>query len=125
MSNWKHHQVIFFWFTTVFVIFISSGCTQSTDKTNPDDWAFYGRDYTNQRYSPLTEINADNVKNLKIAWSYHTGRTGSFQASPIVIDGIMYITTPFNDAIALNAETGKELWHYRHQLRGEHFCCGP
>jgi glucose dehydrogenase len=125
MSKWKYHQVIFFWFTTAFVIFSSSGCTQDADKTNPGDWAYYGRDYTNQRFSPLTAINAGNVKNLKLAWNYHTGKTGTFQASPIVIGGVMYITTPFNDVIALDAGSGKELWHYRHQLHGEHFCCGP
>src|SRR3990172_2072857 len=117
MIQWIYHQSRFFWFTTVFAIFISSGCTQDADTTNPGDWAYYGRDYTNQRFSPLTEINAGNVKNLKLAWNYHTGKTGTFQASPIVIDGIMYVTTPFNDVIALSADTGNELWHYQHQLR--------
>ena len=125
MRKWEYHIVHFFGFTTVIAIIIFTGCTQDPGQINSGDWARYGRDYTNQRFSPLTAINADNVNNLKLAWNYHTGKTGTFQVSPIVIDGIMYITTPFNDVIALDAVSGSELWHYRHQLHGEHFCCGP
>ena len=123
----KYHQSLFFRFAAACAVFLCSTAARAQDaaKTTDGDWAYYGRDYTNQRYSPLTEINADNVNNLKLTWSYHTGKTGSFQASPIVLDGIMYITTPFNDVIALSADTGKEIWHYKHQLRSEHFCCGP
>lgn len=94
--------------------------------TNTDhEWAYYGKDHTNQRFSSLTEINTNNVKNLKLAWRYKTGKTATFQTSPIIIDGVMYITTPFNDVIALNAETGTEIWRYHHELRSDKFCCGP
>ena len=125
MCTWEFHKVLFLCFSTVVAFIIFSGCTQGSCQTNSGDWAYYGRDYTNQRFSPLTTINADNVKYLQLSWNYHTGKTGTFQASPIVIDGMMYITTPYNDVIALDAASGKELWHYRHQLHGEHFCCGP
>ncbi len=89
------------------------------------DWPLYGHRHDNQRFSPLTQINTDNVTQLKLAWRYQTGKTATFQTSPIVIDGIMYLTTPFNDVIALEADSGKEIWRYRHQLKSSNFCCGP
>src|SRR3990172_5145243 len=95
------------------------GCGADTD------WPLYGRDYSNQRYSPLDQINQGNVEQLGLAWSYHTGKHGTFQTSPIVLNGVMYITTPFNDVIALEAKSGQEIWRYRHRLRGDKFCCGP
>lgn len=94
--------------------------------TNADhEWAYYGKDHTNQRFSSLTEINSGNIKNLKLAWRYKTGKTATFQTSPIIVDGVMYITTPFNDVIALDAESGLEIWRYHHELRSDKFCCGP
>lgn len=89
------------------------------------DWPIYGRDYSNQRYSPLTQINIRNVPKLKLAWRYQTGKKATFQSNPIVVDGTMFITTPFNDVIALNAETGDDIWRYRHRLNKDKFCCGP
>ncbi|MFT5425583.1 MAG: glucose dehydrogenase [Gammaproteobacteria bacterium] len=89
------------------------------------DWPLYGRDYSNQRFSPLTQISTENISKLKLAWSYKTGKKATFQTSPIVIDGTMFITTPFNDVIALNAESGDEIWRYEHQLTKDEFCCGP
>ncbi|MEE8321908.1 MAG: PQQ-binding-like beta-propeller repeat protein [Gammaproteobacteria bacterium] len=101
------------------IIVFACGCVTDTD------WPLYGRDYSNQRFSPLKQINRENIDQLSLAWSYHTGKHGTFQTSPIVVDGVMYITTPFNDVIALDAKSGQEKWRYRHQLRGEKFCCGP
>ncbi len=92
---------------------------------NHVDWPLYGRTYDNQRFSPLTQINTKNVAQLKLAWRYNTGKVGSFQTSPLVIDGIMYLTTPFNDVIALDASSGDEIWRYRHQLKNKDYCCGP
>lgn len=92
------------------------------DKAN---WLLYGHGYTNQRYSPLDQIRTDNVKNLVLKWIYQTGKIGSFQTNPLVVDGIMYITTPYNHVVALDARTGKQLWRYEHKLRTEKFCCGP
>jgi glucose dehydrogenase len=89
------------------------------------DWPLYGRTHDNQRFSPLKQINIDNVDKLKLAWRFSTGKSGSFQTSPLVIDGVMFLTTPFNDVIALDAQSGKEIWRYRHQLRTKDFCCGP
>ncbi len=88
---------------------------------SPADWPAYGRDPGGSRYSPLVDINRENVKDLKIAWTYRTGDSAegkktrsstAFQMTPIMVDGTLYITTPFNRAIALNPETGAELWAY-------------
>jgi glucose dehydrogenase len=89
------------------------------------NWLLYGRDYTNQRYSPLDQINTSNVKSLVPKWIYQTGKVGSFQTSPLAVDGVMYLTTPFNHVVALDARTGKQVWRYEHKLRTDKFCCGP
>ena len=89
------------------------------------DWLYYGRALDNQRFSPLAQVNTDNAAQLELAWRFNTGKIGSFQTSPIVRDGVMYLTTPYNDVIALRADTGETLWRYRHALRKKTFCCGP
>ena len=94
--------------------------------TSSSDWPLYGRSFDNQRFSPLSQVHAGNVQKLRLAWRYQTGKFGSFQTSPIIRDGIMYLTTPYNDVIALHAGTGKELWRYRHELPEDgKYCCGP
>jgi len=98
---------------------------QISADTFQSDWPLYGRDHSNQRFSPLTQINTQNIHHLKLAWTYKTGKKATFQTNPIVIDEIMYITTPFNDVIALQAESGEEIWRYQHQLRQKKTCCGP
>ncbi len=94
-------------------------------ETPPSDWPLYGRDYRNQRYSPLDQINTDTVADLAVAWRFQTGRKATFQTNPIVVDGSLFITTPFNDVIALDAERGDVLWRYVHKLRTDTVCCGP
>jgi PQQ-dependent dehydrogenase (methanol/ethanol family) len=90
------------------------------------DWPSYGRDYTNQRLSPLTQINQQNVKGLKLAWQFKSGVVATFQATPIVTNGVMYVALPFNHVVALDAKTGQELWRYQHQRRANwKMCCGP
>jgi quinoprotein glucose dehydrogenase len=86
-----------------------------------DDWAYYGHDAGGSRYSPLTQINRENVKNLKVAWVFHTGdisdgsgrpKRSGLETTPILVDGTLYLTTPFNRLFAVNPETGKQLWVY-------------
>ena len=91
------------------------------------NWLMYGRDYSNQRWSPLSQITAANVGALRVNWIYQTGisRLGSFENSPVVVDGIMYVTTPYDVAMAVDARTGAELWRYEHKLGTTIFCCGP
>ena len=88
------------------------------------NWASYGRDYTNQRFSPLTQISASNVSGLKLAWSYKTGIPHAFETSPIVVGGTMYISTPLNHVVALDARSGQKKWEYAPQLGQTVFCCG-
>lgn len=85
------------------------------------DWPNYGNDAGGMRYSSLTQIHRGNVGELRVAWVYHTGdiseggagRRGSgLETTPILVDGTLYLTTPFNRIIALDPETGKERWAY-------------
>jgi len=90
------------------------------------EWPSYGRDYTNQRYSPLMQINRSNVQQLGLRWSFKSGVKGSFQATPIVVDGVMYLSLPYDHVVALDAKNGKELWRYQHHLQPDRkLCCGP
>jgi glucose dehydrogenase len=90
-----------------------------------NNWLSHGRDYGNQRFSPLTQINKSNVKSLTPRWTFKSGVSSTFQTTPIVADGVMYLSLPFNHVVALDAKTGKELWRYQHKRRTEKMCCGP
>jgi alcohol dehydrogenase (cytochrome c) len=91
------------------------------------DWPSYGRDYTNQRYSALAQITAANVDRLVLRRAFQTGteRMGALIASPIVHDGTMYLTTPYNQVIAWDLRSGRERWRYEHKLGSFLPCCGP
>src|SRR6478672_10170398 len=78
-----------------------------------DDWPVYGRDPGGTRFSPLDQINTSNVSRLRRAWTYHTGERGrSFESSPIVVDHVMYLSTQNQKVVALEPETGNEIWKY-------------
>ncbi|HEU4707944.1 MAG TPA: PQQ-binding-like beta-propeller repeat protein [Methylophilaceae bacterium] len=119
----------------VLLLLILSGCVSQpvSDNTTNNirhasnaEWPSFGRDYSNQRYSPLSQINTANVGKLAPAWHYHSGVSATFQATPIVVDGVMYVSLPYNHVVALDAKTGKQLWRYEHQRRpGWRLCCGP
>jgi quinoprotein glucose dehydrogenase len=76
------------------------------------DWPVYGHDPGGTRFSPLAQINASNVAKLQRAWTYHTGDRGSFETTPIVVDHVMYFTTPMQKIVAVEPETGKEIWKF-------------
>lgn len=77
------------------------------------DWPSYGHDPGGQRYSPLTEITPQNVARLAVAWSFDTGFTDrSYQATPLVVGDTMYLTTPTEQVVALEADTGRHVWKY-------------
>ncbi len=80
-------------------------------KPSKDSWPTYHGDYTGRRNSPLIQITPDNVKNLGLAWAFQTGRTDQIKASPIVVDGVMYVSTP-DHVWAIDARTGRQLWTY-------------
>ena len=98
----------------------------STSQQHHQDWPSFGRDYTSQRFSPITQINQQNVKNLVKAWQFKSGVIGSFQTTPIVQNGVMYLSLPYNHVVALDAKSGQELWRYKHDRRQDwQMCCGP
>jgi alcohol dehydrogenase (cytochrome c) len=83
-------------------------------------------DYTQKRFYPNRQINTSNVKRLHPAWIFQTEVKESLETSPIVVNGVMYVTTSFSHVYALNAQTGEELWHYKHALGPiTTYCCGP
>lgn len=92
------------------------------------EWRYYGGDPGGMKYSPLEQITAANVSQLKVAWEFHTGDVSdgknfpvrsAFEATPLMVDGVLYVTTPFNRLIALDAETGKQLWAFDPKLERE------
>ncbi|HEY3838683.1 MAG TPA: PQQ-dependent dehydrogenase, methanol/ethanol family [Bryobacteraceae bacterium] len=86
----------------------------------PQNWLTYGGNYAAWRYSSLDSINRTNVKSLIPVWTFQTGKTdGGFSCTPLVADGVMYITSPGNRVFAIDATTGKELWHYYYALPKE------
>jgi len=92
------------------------------------EWPHYGNDIGGSKYSPLTQVNKRNVTRLKPAWTYHTGDISdgttypvrsAFECTPLVVDGVMYISTPFCRVVALEAETGKQLWSFDPRINKE------
>jgi alcohol dehydrogenase (cytochrome c) len=83
-------------------------------------------DYHQLRFYPNGQINRQNVTKLRPAWIFQTEIKESMETSPIVINGVMYVTTSFSHVYALDARTGEELWHYRHKMGPiTIYCCGP
>ena len=106
----KHHRFLFVLAAVVSLLAADRG-----------DWSSYGHDPGGQRFSELAQINRSNVKNLKIAWTYRTGdayappggwKATQFEATPLYIDGTLYLATPLGHAIALDPVTGKPRWSY-------------
>jgi alcohol dehydrogenase (cytochrome c) len=75
------------------------------------NWLSYNGDYTGRRYSALREIDAKNVRQLRAQWVFHVSNSNQLEVTPVVFDGIMFVTSA-NDAFALDAQTGRTLWHY-------------
>ena len=82
--------------------------------------------YAQTRYYPSAQINTTNVKKLRPAWIFQTEIVESMETSPIVVNGVMYVTTSFNHAYALDARTGEQIWHFKHKMGPiTTYCCGP
>ena len=91
-----------------------------------DNWLHTNGDYAQTRFYPGKQINAGNVKKLRPEFMFQTEVRESMETAPIVVDGIMYMTTSYNHVYALDAVTGKEFWHYKHKMGAfTTFCCGP
>ena len=105
----------------IFLCAIAAPACAHTD----DDWALHGHDLAGKRYSPLVQIDTGTVARLVPKWIYHSGVTATFQATPIVAGGTMYVSLPFSSVAALDARTGRERWRYTHVSRDAKLCCGP
>ncbi len=105
---------------------VSMARLSQADK-EPGNWMSHGRTYDEQRYSPLKKINADNVDELGLAWQYKLDVDRGTEATPLVIDGVMYTTGAYSIVYALDAKTGELLWRYDpkvHRAVGGKACCG-
>ena len=84
----------------------------------PGNWLMYSGTYNGWRFSRLNQITAQNVKNLRVKWLFQGRHIEKFETTPLVVDGIMYLTRPENAIYALDAVTGRQLWMYEHQKPG-------
>ena len=91
----------------------------------PGNWLMYSGTYSGWRYSRLNQITAQNVKNLRVKWLFQGRHLEKFETTPLVVDGIMYLTRPENAIYALDAVTGRQLWMYEYRNPERTFnCCG-
>jgi quinoprotein glucose dehydrogenase len=124
MTKWTRVKS---WFLGACVIGVAFGATAGARKITAwpeivhDEWSYYGHDAGGTRYSPLTQVNRENIATLKVAWAFHTGdiseghgdrKRSGFETTPLLVEGTLYLTTPFNRVIALDPETGKQRWAY-------------
>jgi quinoprotein glucose dehydrogenase len=99
-------------------LFLLLGASASAAAQHPAEWPAYGRDAQGTRYSPLDQIDRGNVGRLTVAWTYRTGETehterpAKLEATPLMVDGTLFLSTPFGRAIALDPATGRERWRY-------------
>ena len=111
--------VLAFWFSIAWTTVFAVSCLGQVQQTT--EWPTYGNDAGGMRYSADTQINRGNVGNLKIAWTYRTGandtptklkRKAAFEATPILLDGRLFLSTPYDHVIALDPGSGAKLWDY-------------
>lgn len=127
--------------TAAVVLFSLTACNRQIDRSDaasvdqarllaadeePQNWLTYGRTYSEQRFSPLAQITTENVKRLGLAWTYEFRDGRGVEATPIVVDGVMYVTSAWSIVYALDAKTGNELWVFDPEVprsRGASACC--
>ena len=107
-------------YIAAFIVFLTFSTTYAQTDTMIE-WPYVGSDQSHSKFSPATQITANNVSNLEIAWEWEPGelplpeygtRPGGFETTPIMIDNVLYLSTMYTRVIALDAETGKELWAF-------------
>jgi len=116
------------------LLFLIFSCSESVDSKNqlvdfnssPNEWLLHGRTYAEERHSPLDQINTSNVDQIGLSWSFETGTNRGHETTPIVKDGVMFITAPWSVVHALDAKTGDLLWTYDPQVErawANNACC--
>ena len=105
----------------------TSGTKGGANTAAATQWTEHGRDGNEQRFSPLTQINADNVKDLGLNWFADLTERGQWQSTPLMVDGLIYVTTPWSKVYAFDAKTGKFQWKYDpkvpRELAATSLCC--
>jgi len=104
---------------------VDDAALRSVEKRN-QEWLSYGRDYYEQRFSPLDQINDKNVAQLGLAWQFETATERGLEATPLVVDGVMYATGSWSVTYAIDARTGKQLWKYDPEVHRKYdniACC--
>src|SRR5258706_14016629 len=94
--------------------------------SEPQNWLSYNGTQNEQRFSGLDKVNDKNVSKLKLAWSFDTLSNRGLEATPLVVDGVMYTTAPWSVVYALDARTGKHIWNWDPKVkkdRGQQSCC--
>jgi glucose dehydrogenase len=104
---------------------VTNSQTDRMNDADRDNWRLHGRTYDSQRFSPLTQINKTNVKKLRPVAMIQTGVPESMEATPLVIDGVMYVETARDVVQAYDAVTGELFWSYTPVLEKSDVCCGP
>jgi alcohol dehydrogenase (cytochrome c) len=93
--------------------------------SEPENWLTYSGNNSGWRYSPLKQITPANAKTLEMKWAFQADSTEKLESSPLVVDGVMYVTQPPNDIIALDAKTGRIFWIYQYRVAPDaRVCCG-
>ena len=116
------------------LLFLIFSCSETVDSKNPlvdfnsspNEWLLHGRTYAEERHSPLDQINTSNVDQIGLSWSFETGTNRGHETTPIVKDGVMFITAPWSVVHALDAKTGDLLWTYDPQVErawANNACC--
>jgi len=94
--------------------------------TDGNNFLHTNGNYEQTRYYPNKQINTSNVGSLAPAWIFQTEIVDTMETTPIVVNGVMYVTTSYNHVYALNAKTGEQIWHHKHKLGPiTTYCCGP
>ncbi len=104
---------------------VDDAALRSVESRN-QDWLSYGRDYDEQRFSPLEQINDSNVSQLGLAWQFETATERGLEATPLVVDGVMYATGSWSVTYAIDARSGKQLWKYDPEVHRKYdsiACC--
>src|SRR4029078_8672722 len=101
---------------------VSDAMMLNSDRS--EDWIVHGRTYDNQRFSPFTDVNKSNVRQLRPTAIIQTGITKTTEMTPIEVDRVLYLETGDNNIQAYDAITGKELWAYSPKLGYSNLCCG-
>src|SRR5881398_2938701 len=118
---------------TLLLIIVAAGSLQAQvaferilrANQEPHNWLTYSGNYNGQRYSPLSQVTPENVKNLEVQWIFQARSLEKFEATPLVVDGIMYTVQAPNDIVALDPLTGRVFWTYSYSPSpASRPCCG-